>query len=234
MRSKLDAIFLEHLANGGIVLAADMGNFPESRKNPNFVDVGNRESMVGNLAQGFTSMGASVFIYDVAGFVLNKNIHSLIFGVEGITVFSYGSGFSYCKCGDGHYPFRDLDIAEALGFNCVCPLPDTLSNYVLPKNYIRLYDVPKHDAAFGYGLKSSGAVAFNLVKRGFPVDYQEGLSRENRGIGTWVLDHYPTEPHVGGGSFGCNYGRNITLESPEEVMHTYFPFSVLNKMVESL
>ena len=161
MKRYLDEIFNKHLEEGGFVLAADVGFFPRARKHKNFIDVGNNESCVGSVAEGLLADGKNVFIYDICGYIL-KNSYASLYARNNqyhpkkgkLTVFGWGSGFSYDGCMLGHYPTDDVMLSRLLGLNDWHPSTqediDTLKyNWRLFNQgsidlYIRLYDISKH------------------------------------------------------------------------------------------
>lgn len=154
MKRVLDDLFLQHMNRGNYVIAADIGFFPMARKHPNFIDVGNNESCAGSVIEGILAQGKHVFLYDVCAYVM-KNSYASLFarnnvyheGKGTLTVFGWGSGFSYDGCMLGHYPLDDCMLAKCLGLYRV--IPSTIKEmrevqYYHIDQYIRMYDVSKY------------------------------------------------------------------------------------------
>ena len=165
MKSLLDNLFTKHLSEGNYVISADMGFFPLARKEKNFIDVGNDESCVGSIAEGLVSSGKHVFIYDVCGYIM-RNSYSSFFSRNNIyykdkgsiTVFGWGSGFSYDGCMIGHYPLDDMTLAKLFGLELI--IPSTLSEmknikYYNNDMYIRMYDTSKYHFDISYNYTNS-------------------------------------------------------------------------------
>ena len=154
MKRFLDELFVNHMSSDGFVIAADMGFFPKSRKHKNFIDVGNNESCVGTIVEGLLSDNKHVFIYDVCGYVMKNSYASLFsrnhttYNNKGtLTIFGWGSGFSYDGCLLGHYPLDDIMIARLLGLNVVTPYNNTDFKNVIYYHkdlYVRLFDTKQY------------------------------------------------------------------------------------------
>jgi hypothetical protein len=228
MKTILDNLFCEHLEKGGYILACDMGNFPKARKHPNFIDIGNRETSAGNIACGLMNSNKDVIVYDVAGFVLERNIHSLKMRPREkgkLIVVSYGCGFAYSFAGEGHYPFIDLQIASALDFRCYTPISkDSFTDKMQNNNFIRVYDyLPRYYDTTFYDIchmYSSGPIAHHLDTLGYQVRYVEEFQENYR----LVLDQNLCY------GLGCSYGNNAVGEL-DEVLNHYFSKERVDKWV---
>ena len=154
MKRLLDDLFIKYMNRGDFVIAADMGFFPKSRNHKNFIDVGNNESCVGSIVEGLLSEQKNVFIYDVCGYIM-KNSYSSLYARNNnfhknkghLTIFGWGSGFSYDGCLLGHYPLDDIMIAHLLGLTVINPY-DINSFKSIKYNeidlYVRLFDIKQY------------------------------------------------------------------------------------------
>lgn len=154
MKRYLDDFFKNKLSDGDYVVAADMGNFPEARKFHNFIDVGNNESAAGGIINSLKDIGKNVYVYDVCGYIMRNSYSSFIHSYNKkttgrVTIFGWGSGFSYDGCLEGHYPFDDIIMANIFGYDVIQYrveefYKDTLYQITPQYSYVRLYDMNEY------------------------------------------------------------------------------------------
>lgn len=111
----------------------------------NVINLGLAENMVVPFADGLAQNDSIVFVYDIANFILARNIENLRLLKNKVIFISGAAGFPYYTVGDGHYLTNDIALARAVDMEIFAPVDNNMLVYAVQyainsekSTYIRL------------------------------------------------------------------------------------------------
>jgi len=119
-------LIANYLKETDYLLHADMFNIKNFPTKANIINIGLGESNLLNIAGGLSSLGNTVYIYGVAGFIIHRyeqlKFSCRDFGSKNGKIIICNAGkFGYENLGDGHKLDDDLEIMELLNIEYFQP-----------------------------------------------------------------------------------------------------------------
>ena len=119
-------LIANYLKETDYLLHADMFNIKNFPTKANIINIGLGESNLLNIAGGLSSLGNTVYIYGVAGFIIHR-YEQLKFSCKnygakkGKIIICNAGKYGYENLGDGHKLDDDLEIMELLNIEYFQP-----------------------------------------------------------------------------------------------------------------
>lgn len=119
-------LIANYLKETDYLLHADMFNIKNFPTKANIINIGLGESNLLNIAGGLSSLGNTVYIYGVAGFIIHRyeqlKFSCRDFGSKNGKIIICNAGkYGYENLGDGHKLDDDLEIMELLNIEYFQP-----------------------------------------------------------------------------------------------------------------